>query len=116
MKIRTWDKVLIMSGKEKDRGQEAEVLKVFTDTNKIIVKWINVATRHIKKQWTNPGQIIKMEKAIDASNVMLVCPHTNKPTRVGFVKIEEKGKIKKFRFSKRAVKENGGEAKKFIIK
>jgi large subunit ribosomal protein L24 len=48
-----------------------------------------------------------MEKAIDASNVMLVCPFTNKPTRVGFVKIEEKGKIKKFRFSKKAVKENG---------
>jgi ribosomal protein L24 len=30
--------VVIMSGKEKDRDQEAEVLKVFTDTNKIIVK------------------------------------------------------------------------------
>ena len=30
MKIRTWDKVIVMSGKEKDRGQEAEVLKVFT--------------------------------------------------------------------------------------
>lgn len=116
MKIRTWDKVVIQSGKEKDRGQTAEVLKVFTDTNKIIVKWINICTRHIKKQWTNPGQIVKMEKAIDASNVMLVCPFTDKPTRVGFVKIEEKGKIKKFRFSKTAVKVNWGEAKKFIIK
>ncbi len=116
MKIKTWDKVIIMSGKEKDRGQEAEVLKVFNDTNKIIVKWINIATRHIKKQWTTPGQIVKMEKAIDASNVMLVCPFTNKPTRVWFVKVEEKGKIKKFRFSKKAVKENGWEAKKFIIK
>jgi len=48
-----------------------------------------------------------LEKAIDASNVMLVCPFTSKPTRVGFVKIEEKGKSKKFRFSKMAVKENG---------
>ncbi len=116
MKIRTWDKVMIMSGKEQDRGQVAEVLKVFADENKVLVKWINLVTRHLKKQWTNPGQIIKMEKAINASNVMLVCPFTNKPTRVGFVKIEEKGKIKKFRFSKKAVKENGGEAKKFIIK
>ena len=116
MKIRTWDKVIVMSGKEKDRGQTAEVIKVFTGENKIIVKWVNVVTRHMKKQWTTPGQIIKMEKAINASNVMLVCPFTNKPTRVWFVKIEEKGKIKKFRFSKKAVKENGGEAKKFIIK
>jgi len=116
MKIRTWDKVIVMSGKEKDRGQEAEVLKVLTDNNKIIAKWINVVTRHLKKQWTTPGQIVKMEKAIDASNVMLVCPFTSKPTRVGFVKIEEKGKTKKFRFSKVAVKENKGEAKDFIIK
>lgn len=116
MKIRTWDKVIVMSGKEKDRGQTAEVLKVFTDENKIIVKWVNIVTRHMKKQWTNPGQIIKMEKAINASNVMLVCPFTGKPTRVWFVKVEEKGKIKKFRFSKKAVKENAWEPKKFIIK
>lgn len=116
MKIRTWDKVKVMSGKERDRGQEAEVLKVFTDSDKIIVKGVNIVTRHIKKQWTNPGQIAKYEKAISASNVMLVCPFTNKPTRIGFVKIEEKGKTKKFRFSKKAVKENGWEAAKYIIK
>ncbi len=116
MKIRTWDKVIVLSGKAQDRNQIAEVLKVFTDDNKIIVKWVNIITKHIKKQWINPGQIIKMEKAINVSNVMLMCPYTNKPTRVGFVKIEEKGKIKKFRFSKKAVKENNWEAKKFIIK
>ncbi len=102
MKIRTWDKVQVLSGKEKDRGNISEVLKVFTDTNKIIVKDVNVVTRHLKKQGTNPGQIIKMEKAIDASNVMLICPFTEKPTRVGFVKVEEKGKTKKFRFSKKS--------------
>ena len=44
-----------------------------------------------------------MEKPIDVSNVMLICPFTEKPTRVGFVKIEEKWKIKKFRFSKKAL-------------
>jgi large subunit ribosomal protein L24 len=48
-----------------------------------------------------------MEKPINASNVMLICPYTKKPTRVGFVNVEEKGKIKKFRFSKKAVKEYG---------
>jgi len=39
-----------MSGKEKDRGQTSEVLKVFTDDNKIIVKDVNIVTRHMKKQ------------------------------------------------------------------
>lgn len=116
MKIRKWDKVQIMSGKEKDRGVKSEVVSVNISNNKIIVKDVNVVTRHIKKQGTNPGQIIKMEKAIDASCVMLVCPFTDKPTRIGFVKIEEKGKTKKFRFSKKALKEKWWEAKDFIIK
>lgn len=116
MKIRTWDKVQVMSGKEADRGQISVVLKTFPDKNKVLVKDINIATRHIKKQWTTPGQIIKMEKPIDASNVMLICPFTEKPTRVGFVKIEEKWKTKKFRFSKKALKEKWWEASKYIIK
>jgi large subunit ribosomal protein L24 len=48
-----------------------------------------------------------MEKPIDVSNVMLVCPFTKKPTRIGFVMITEKGKNKKFRYSKKALKEQG---------
>jgi large subunit ribosomal protein L24 len=81
-----------------------------------LVKGVNIVKRHMKKQWTNPWQILEMEKPIDASNVLLICPFTNKPTRVWFVKIEEKGKLKKFRFSKRALKEKWGEAKSYIIK
>jgi len=75
-----------------------------------------MVTRHIKKMWTNPWQIVKMEKPIDVSNVMLVCPFTNKPTRIGYVIVEEKWKQKKFRFSKKAALENKGEPNKFIIK
>ena len=55
-------------------------------------------------------------KSISASSVMLVCPFTDKPTRIGYVNIEEKGKNKKFRCSKKALKEKGGEATKYIIK
>lgn len=116
MKIRTWDTVVVMSGKEKDRGQRAEVLEVISENNKVIVKWVNIVTRHMKKQGTNPGHIVKKEKAIDASAVELLCPFTDKPTRVGFVVIEEKWKTKKFRFSKKALKEKGGEPSKYIIK
>lgn len=104
MKIRTWDKVEVLSWKTKDKKVRAEVVKVLKEKNKIIVKGINVVTRHIKKSWTTPGQIVKFEKPICSSNVMLVCPFTDKVTRIGFVTIEEKGKKKKFRFSKVAVK------------
>ena len=116
MKIRAGDTVQVMSGKEKDRGARAEVEKVFNDKNKVLVKGVNIVTRHIKKMGGNPGQIVKFEKPIASSAVMLVCPFTDKPTRVGYVNIEEKGKSKKFRFSKKALKEKGGEATKYIIK
>ncbi len=116
MKIRTWDKVEVMSWKEKDKWQRAEVLKVLTDKNKVLVKWVNIVSRHVKKMGTNPGQIIKMEKPISVSSVMIVCPFTDKPTRVWYVKIEDKWNTKKFRFSKKALKEKGGDASKYIIK
>ena len=116
MKIRTWDKVQVMSGKDGDRDQITEVLKVFISENKILVKDTNVVTRHMKKQGTQPGQIVKFEKPISASAVSLVCPFTEKPTRVGYVIVEEKWVSKKFRFSKKALSEKGGEAKDYIIK
>jgi large subunit ribosomal protein L24 len=46
------------------------------------VKDVNIVTRHMKKQGTTPGQIVKFEKAIDASNVCLVCPMTDKITKI----------------------------------
>ena len=114
MKIRNGDTVIVMSGK--DSGKTGKVQKVFPVTGKIIIEGINVVTRHIKKQGTNPGQIVKMEKAIDASNVMLECPITKKPTRVWYVMQDEKGKQKKFRYSKKAVKEEKKNPKDCIIK
>ena len=115
MKIRTWDKVEVLSWK--DKKTQAEVVKVLKEKNKVVVKGVNMVTRHIKKMGTTPGQIVKFEKPIDASNVMLVCPFTDKVTRVWFVTIEEKGKKKKFRFSKAAVKSwNKKDAASAIIK
>lgn len=114
MKIRNGDTIVVMSGK--DAGKQGKIVKVFPVTNKVIVEGVNIATKHIKKQGTTPGQIIKIEKAIDASNVMLLCPITQKPTRVGFTMVKEGKVTKKFRFSKRAVKENKKAAKDCIIK
>ena len=56
------------------------------------------------------------EKPIDSSNVMLICPYTDKPTKVWYVSIDEKGKTKKFRFSRKALAEKWWEAKDYIIK
>lgn len=114
MKIRTWDTVSLLSGK--DKGKTGKVLKVINDSNRVVVEGINIVTKHMKKQGTTPGQIVKIEKSIHASNVALVCPITQKPTRIGFVTLEEKGKVKKFRFSKTAVRETKKQPKDCIIK
>lgn len=114
MKIRKWDSVTVTSGK--DSWKQWEILKCFPASHKVIVKDINIVTRHVKKQWTQAGQIMKFEKAVDVSNVMIICPITEKPTRIGFTFVEEKWKTKKYRYSKRAVKETGKTPKDCLIK
>ena len=82
MRIRKGDLVRVMSGN--DRGKEGKVLKVFPSTNRIIVEKVNLIKRHTKARRDIPqGGIIEKEGPIEASNVMLVCPNTGKPTRIG---------------------------------
>lgn len=97
MKVHSWDKVKVIAWK--DKWKEWKVLSVDTKNNRVLIEWVNIVTRHIKKQGTTPGQIIKTERSIDASNVMVI-DATGKPTRVGY-KIEAG---KKERISKKSGK------------
>ncbi|MGB9521634.1 MAG: 50S ribosomal protein L24 [Anaerolineales bacterium] len=88
VKIRKGDKVEIISGREEDRGRRGEVIKVLPDTHRVVVQGINIRKKHqrpVESQGRNitPG-IVEFEGPIDISNVMLVCPKCDKPTRVGF--------------------------------
>lgn len=97
MKIRKGDQVEIITGK--DAGKRGIVLSVFPDIEKVAVKGANIMKRHIRsKRDGEKGQRIEKEAPIHISNVMLVCPHTNRPTRVGY-KIEGNEKV---RISKRS--------------
>ena len=100
LKIKKGDKVEIIAGK--DRGKRGEVIFVDPKNLKVIVKKINLVTKHVKpKQMGQKGERITVELPIDMSNVALVCPHTDKPTRVGF-KIKNGIKV---RISKKSGKE-----------
>lgn len=82
MRIKKSDLVRVMSGN--DRGKEGKVLKVFPESGRIIVEKVNLIKRHTKASRNMPqGGIIEKEGPINASNVMLVCPNTGKPTRIG---------------------------------
>jgi large subunit ribosomal protein L24 len=82
MKIKQGDKVVVVSGK--DKGKVGTVTRVLEKSGKVIVDKINIITRHVKKTAQSPGDKVRTERAIDASNVMLVCPQSNKRTRVGY--------------------------------
>ena len=99
MNIKTGDTVVVIAGKDKYTKDKkgnlvpttGKVLKVYPKTNKVLVEGVNKVKKHQKPTQTNQqGGIIEKEAPIDASNVMLLDPKTNKPTRVG-IKIDEKG-------------------------
>ena len=98
MVVKKGDTVIVISGNYK--GKQGTVLKVNTKDNRVVVEGVNVVSRHTRPSQANPdGGIIKKEAPIDASNVMLLDPKTNKPTRVG-IKVDEKGN--KIRVSKKS--------------
>lgn len=105
MKIIKGDNVLVTLGK--DSGKIAKVNKVLPKVSKIFVEGVNVYKRHVsgKRQGINEGGILDIQKPINISNIMLVCPNCKKPTRVGF-KLSLK---KKIRICRKCGKEIGNE-------
>ena len=86
-RIKKGDTVIVTTGRE--RGKTGKVVRVLGDTDRVIVERVNVVKRHQKPQADNPGGIIEKESPIHLSNVMLLCPQTNKPTRVGRKRLED---------------------------
>ncbi len=105
MRIKVGDEVEVIAGN--DKGVRGAVQRVIPGKNRIVVSGINMVKKHQKPRPTGgrsrtQGGIIEFEAPIDASNVMLVCPHTGEPTRVGIRRDEEGRRI---RFSKKSGKD-----------
>jgi large subunit ribosomal protein L24 len=98
MLIKVNDTVVMLSGS--DKGQKGKVIKVDRANNKVIVEGLNKIFKHVRKSQRNPqGGRLSKEAFVDASKVMLVCPKTGKPTRIG-VRILPDGS--KERYSKKS--------------
>ncbi len=91
MKIKKGDQVEIMTGK--DAGKRGTASRIFPDVHKVVVQGVNIVKRHIRARDGAKGQRVEREAPIHVSNVMLVCPHTNKPTRIGY-KVEGGEKVR----------------------
>lgn len=86
------DKVLITVGKDKNKVGTVE--RVMPESNKVVVTGINTVKKHLKKSVQNPqGGIIEKIAPIHISNVILLDPTKNKPTRVGY-KMSGKSKVR----------------------
>jgi large subunit ribosomal protein L24 len=83
-KIHKGDQVMVISGKE--AGKTGKVMRIDPDKGRLVVERLNMMRRHTRPDpKKNPqGGVIEREGTMDVSNVMLVCPACNQPTRVGF--------------------------------
>ena len=111
MKIRKGDLVHILAGK--DRGKQGRVIDARTKDRRVIVENLNIVRRHTKPRplrdasrmggtQMSPGGVIDKPSPVPISNVMLVCPTCNRPTRVGIEIHDVKGERRKVRVCKRA--------------
>lgn len=82
-KLKVNDVVIVRTGSS--AGKTGKILSINTKTNKVVVEGVNEVKRSIKPSQQNPeGGFATKNLPIHASNVALVDPKTNKPTRVGF--------------------------------
>lgn len=92
MHVKTGDKVVVISGK--DKGKQGVVLKALPKKDRVVVEGVNMMKKHQKPTQMNPeGGILEIEASIHVSNVMHVDPKTNEPTRIG-KKIEDGKKVR----------------------
>lgn len=93
MKIKVNDKIVVIAGK--DKGKVGRVTRVVTKQKRLVVEGVNMRTKHIKKTQNGPGEKIRFEAPLDCSNVMILDPKENKPTRIGY-RMVEGGKKERF--------------------
>jgi len=97
LKIRKGDQVMVVTGK--DAGKSGKVLSVDREKARVVVERINMITKHTRPNpKKNPqGGKVHHEAAIDASNVMVVCPACGQATRVGYHIVADGTKVRRCR-------------------
>ena len=99
MRIKTDDQVILTAGK--DAGKTGRVVRTDPKKRRVYVEGLNMIKRHERPRSqgdlknAQAGGIVEKEGPIDVSNVMLLDPKDNKPTRVG-VRRDKGGKRERF--------------------
>ena len=94
MHVRTGDTVQVISGK--DKGKVGEIVQTFSKVSKVIVKGVNIKTKHVKPQQEGEsGRIVTMEFPIHSSNVMHYSTKQNVASRICYTFNEQGRKLRK---------------------
>ena len=92
LKIKKGDRVKVIAGRSK--GKVGDVLRVLAAEQRVVVSGVNVIKRHTKPSRAESGGIIEREAAIHVSNVALMDPKEDKPTKIGFKFLEDGRKVR----------------------
>ncbi|KAL3636818.1 60S ribosomal protein L24 [Castilleja foliolosa] len=93
MHVKLGDTVKVISGR--DKGKIGEVARIITHNSTIVIKDINLKTKHVKsKEEGEQGQIVKIEAPIHSSNVMLYSKEQNVVSRVGHKTLEDGKRVR----------------------
>ncbi|CAA7394533.1 unnamed protein product [Spirodela intermedia] len=93
MHVKVGDTVKVISGH--DKGKIGEISRIFKHNSTVIVKDINLKTKHMKsREQGEPGQIVKMEAPIHSSNVMLYSKEQNVASRVGHKTLDNGSRVR----------------------
>ena len=93
MKFKVGDTIIVIAGKHK--GKTGKIKKINHEKSTVIVDKVNMLVKYRKKTATAAGQKTQQEAPLHASNVMILCPKTNKPSRIG-IRILKDGKKERF--------------------
>lgn len=95
-KIVKGDEVLVIAGRNK--GERGTVRQYIVESDRVVVEGVNIVKKHMKQGRARQAGIIEVEAPLHVSNVMLVEPGTDEPTRVG---VRKNADGKNERFSKK---------------
>lgn len=91
MRVKVDDLVEVIAGD--DRGVRGKVLSVDGQTGKAIVEGVNRVYKHVRRSQRNPqGGRLSKEMPVPVSNIMVVCPKTNRKTKVGYRYLDDGSK------------------------
>ncbi len=96
MHVKTGDTVQVIAGK--DKGKVGEVIKALPQLSKVLIKGVNIKTKHVKPQQEGEsGRILTQEFPIHSSNVMLYSNKQNVASRVCYTFTPEGKKVRKLK-------------------